>query len=508
MLKLHLQLCYFLHILLRAVLAYKMKTDLAEKYVFELLEDKLPQHLNYHNVHHTKYVLSKAIYIANKEDITEEDLLLLRTAVVLHDAGFIGSNIDEHEEESCKIARDILPGFEYTEQQIELVCKMIMATKSLQAPKNLLEKILCDANLYYLGTEEFFDFAENLFQERTNLNMIKDRKEWFQTEIKFLSLHSYYTETGSELEPQKKRNLLSLKSQSFFFSDKKVRSVSNFLRDASLIVSGVIIAGFALKSFLVPNHFLDGGITGISLMIHEKYNFYLGYIIVVLNLPFIVLCKYLVNLRYALKTLLCVVLLGVCLLWVPYRIITFDNILVPVFGGFFLGAGMGLLMRAGCAVDGIEVFALYIRNRTSFTISEIILAINACIFSIAAFYFDIEKALYAMLTYFTASKTIDYVVEGFEAYTGVTIISGKSDEIKNKLMEEMKVGITVFKGERGFLPSQFEVFPECDIIFAVITRLELRQLKNIVIRIDPDAFVSAHIIREVTGGVIRHRHAE
>jgi uncharacterized membrane-anchored protein YitT (DUF2179 family) len=179
-----------------------------------------------------------------------------------------------------------------------------------------------------------------------------------------------------------------------------------------------------------------------------------------------------------------------------------------VFGGFFLGAGMGLLMRAGCAVDGIEVFALYIRNRTSFTISEIILAINACIFSIAAFYFDIEKALYAMLTYFTASKTIDYVVEGFEAYTGVTIISGKSDEIKNKLMEEMKVGITVFKGERGFLPSQFEVFPECDIIFAVITRLELRQLKNIVIRIDPDAFVSAHIIREVTGGVIRHRHAE
>ncbi len=165
-------------------------------------------------------------------------------------------------------------------------------------------------------------------------------------------------------------------------------------------------------------------------------------------------------------------------------------------------------MRAGWAVDGIEVLASVIRSRTSFTISEIILAINAGIFSIAASYFGIEKALYAMITYFIASKTIDYVVEGFAAYTGVTIISGKSNDIKKRLMEEMKVGITVFKGERGFLPSQFDVFPECDIIFAVITRLELRQLKNIVTRIDPDAFISAHIIKEVSGGIIRHRHAE
>jgi len=484
-----------------------MKADLAEKHVFELLQNKLPQHLNYHNVHHTKYVLSKATYIANKEDITEEDLLLLRTAVVLHDAGFIGST-HEHEEESCKIARNILPDFEYTEQQIELVCNMIMATKSSEAPKNLLEKILCDANLYYLGTEDFFEFAENLFQERTYLNLIKDRKEWLQTQIKFLSSHNYYTQTGRELEPQKKRNLLRLKSQSFFYSDRKAHPVTNFLRDASLIVLGVIIAGFALKAFLVPNCFLDGGITGISLMIREHYNIHLGYVIVVLNLPFIVLCKYLVDYRYAVKTLVCILLLGACLLWFPYRIITSDSILVPVFGGFFLGAGMGVLMRAGCAVDGIEVLASFIRNRTSFTISEIILVVNAGIFLTVSSFFGNDKALYAMLTYFTASKTMDYVVEGLEAYTGVTIISGKSNEIKNRLMEEMKVGITVFKGERGFLPSQYELYPECDIIFAVITRLELRQLKNIVIRIDPDAFVSAHIIREVTGGVIRRRHAE
>jgi uncharacterized membrane-anchored protein YitT (DUF2179 family) len=206
------------------------------------------------------------------------------------------------------------------------------------------------------------------------------------------------------------------------------------------------------------------------------------------------------------KTLVCIVLLGLCLLLIPYPVITSDKLLVSIFGGFFLGIGIGLTMRAGCAVDGIEVLALYTWRRSSFTISEIILALNIVIFSLAAFRFGIPVALYSMLTYFTASKTVDYVVEGIEAYTGVTIISGKSDIIKDRLVNELGRGITVYKGERGYLPGKFEIHEDCDIIFTVITRLELRKLKNLVHDVDHKAFVFASTIRETSGGVIKRRH--
>jgi uncharacterized membrane-anchored protein YitT (DUF2179 family) len=163
-------------------------------------------------------------------------------------------------------------------------------------------------------------------------------------------------------------------------------------------------------------------------------------------------------------------------------------------------------MRAGCAVDGIEVLALYTLRRSSLTISEIILGLNIIIFSLAAFKFGIQTALYSMLTYFTASKTIDYVIEGLNAYTGVTIISAKSDEVKHRLVNELGRGITVYKGERGYLPGKFEVHDDCDIIFTIITRLEMRKLKNMVMEVDPNAFVFANTIKETSGGIIKRRH--
>jgi uncharacterized membrane-anchored protein YitT (DUF2179 family) len=164
-------------------------------------------------------------------------------------------------------------------------------------------------------------------------------------------------------------------------------------------------------------------------------------------------------------------------------------------------------MRAGAALDGIEVLALYTLKKTSFTITEIILGINLIIFSIAAYVFSIETALYSILTYFAATRTIDYVVEGIRAYTGVTIISGKSEAIKYELVNNLGRGITVYKGERGFLPGKFEISSECDIIFTVITRLELRKLKNLVYEVDPKAFVFANTIKEAAGGVINRRNS-
>ncbi|SIS91630.1 hypothetical protein SAMN05421789_11110 [Kaistella chaponensis] len=181
------------------------------------------------------------------------------------------------------------------------------------------------------------------------------------------------------------------------------------------------------------------------------------------------------------------------------------SIIVAVFGGAFLGIGIGLVMRAGAALDGIEVLALYTLKRTSFTITEIILGINIIIFSFAALKFGIETSLYSVLTYFAATKTIDYVVEGIQAYTGVTIISAKSEEIKHQLVNNLGRGITVYKGERGFLPGKFDVSADCDIIYTVVMRLEMRKLKNLIYEIDSEAFVFANTIKEASGGIIKSR---
>ena len=181
------------------------------------------------------------------------------------------------------------------------------------------------------------------------------------------------------------------------------------------------------------------------------------------------------------------------------------SIIVAVFGGAFLGIGIGFVMRAGAALDGIEVLALYTLKRNSFTITEIVLGINIIIFSVSALKFGIETSLYSVLTYFAATKTIDYVVEGIQAYTGVTIISAKSEEIKHQLVNNLGRGITVYKGERGFLPGKFDVSAECDIIYTVVMRLEMRKLKNLIYEIDSEAFVFANTIKEASGGIIKSR---
>jgi len=181
------------------------------------------------------------------------------------------------------------------------------------------------------------------------------------------------------------------------------------------------------------------------------------------------------------------------------------SIIVAVFGGAFLAIGIGLVMRAGAALDGIEVLAFYTMKRTSFTITEIVLGINIIIFSVAALKFGIETSLYSVLTYFAATKTIDYVVEGIQAYTGMTIISAKSEEIKHQLINNLGRGITVYKGERGFLPGKFDVSADCDIIYTVVTRLEMRKLKNLIYEIDSEAFVFANTIKEASGGIIKSR---
>ena len=278
------------------------------------------------------------------------------------------------------------------------------------------------------------------------------------------------------------------------------------LKDTASIIAGILICGFALKSFLVPNAFFDGGVTGISLLIHELYHINIAYIIITANIPFIIMGAFQVNSRFAWKTFAAIIGVGICLQFIPYpQGITHDKLLVCIFGGVFMGTGIGLAIRGGCALDGIEVLALYTLKKSSFTVSEIILGINVLIFSIAAFKLGLPTALYSVMTYYAASHTINFVIEGLEEYTGFTIISGQSELIKEKLVLELGRGITIYKGERGFLKDSFEVSHPVDIIFTVVTRLEVRRLTNIVQSIDPKAFMFTGTIKEAAGGVLKKR---
>ncbi|WP_255501934.1 YitT family protein [Olivibacter sp. SDN3] len=280
------------------------------------------------------------------------------------------------------------------------------------------------------------------------------------------------------------------------------------IQDIVCVLTGILFCGFALKGFLVPNQFFDGGVTGISLLIHEIYHVNIAYVIVIANLPFIIMGAFQISAKFAWKTLICVILLGFCLLYIPYPVITSDKLLVSIFGGVFMGIGVGLSMRGGCALDGIEVLALYTIKRVGFTITEIILGINILIFLIAAIHLGLPTALYSMLTYYTASRTINFVIEGLEEYTAVNIISAKSETIKERLVKDMGKGITVYKGERGFLKDSFDISYPVDVVFTVVTRLEVRRLKNLIHQIDPQAFVYTNSIKEAAGGVLKRRKRE
>jgi uncharacterized membrane-anchored protein YitT (DUF2179 family) len=276
------------------------------------------------------------------------------------------------------------------------------------------------------------------------------------------------------------------------------------VRDSFLILCGILSAGFGLKSFLLPNKFIDGGATGTSLLIVELTGLPLYLIIVLVNIPFILLGYRQFGQLFTFKTILAIIGFAICIAVIDYPLVTNDKLLVAVFGGFFLGLGIGLAVRGGSVLDGSEVLALFISRKTGSTMGDVILIINIFIFAAAAYILGINAALYSMLTYMAASKTVDFLIEGIEEYTGVTIISPKNEEIAGMITEKLGRGITVYNGSGGYGKRGY-VTQDQQIIFAVITRLEISRLKTEIDIIDPNAFVVMHSIKDTKGGMIKKR---
>lgn len=271
-----------------------------------------------------------------------------------------------------------------------------------------------------------------------------------------------------------------------------------------LILLGVFSAAFGLKSFLLSNDFIDGGITGISLLINAVSGVPLSWLIILLNIPFIILGATQIGYNFMVKTSMGIVALAVVLATVEFPVLTEDKLLVSVFGGFFLGAGIGLTMRGGGVIDGTEVMAIAFSRKTGLTIGDIILIVNVFIFVFAAWQLGVETALYSILTYLSASKTVDFITEGIEEYTGVTIISAKNEEIRKMITEDLGRGVTVYKGSRGYGKTG-EKKGDVDILYSVITRLEVAKLNSEIEKIDPAAFVIMSSIKDTRGGMIKKR---
>lgn len=275
-------------------------------------------------------------------------------------------------------------------------------------------------------------------------------------------------------------------------------------KDVLFIVLGVFAAGFGLKGFLLPNDFIDGGAMGISLLVYEVTKIPLSYLIVLINIPFVILGIRVINKTFAFKTILSIVGLAIVIAFIPFPQITSDKLLISLFGGFFLGAGIGLAIRGGSVIDGTEVLAIFVSRRLGSSIGDIIMIINIIIFCFAAYLLSIETAMYAMLTYLAASKTVDFIVEGFEEYMGITIVSDYSDEICLMLKDTLNRGYTIYKQKKGS-GKKGEKTLESEIVYTVITRLEVGKLYSEIEKIDSDAFIITQSVKNIKGGLVKKR---
>jgi len=275
------------------------------------------------------------------------------------------------------------------------------------------------------------------------------------------------------------------------------------LKDAILIALGILSAAFGLKGFLLSSRFIDGGVTGISMLASDVLGLSLPLLILVINLPFVALGYRHIGIRFAVKSTFAIAGLGLCLALVSFPVVTPDKLLTAVFGGLFIGAGIGLAIRGGAVLDGTEIAALLIsRNSHLLKVGDVILIVNVFIFLAAAFFLGVESAMYSILTYVAASRTVQFLIHGVEEYTAITIVSQKSDAIKEAIINRLHRGVTIFRGSGG-MGSTGVSDSDQSILYCVVTRLEIGSIKSLVQQIDRAAFVTTHALSDVEGGLIK-----
>ena len=265
-----------------------------------------------------------------------------------------------------------------------------------------------------------------------------------------------------------------------------------------LIVCGVLSAGMGLNGFLLSSNFIDGGVTGVSMLLSKATPLPLPLLLLVVNFPFVLVAYRLLGRIFALRSVLAIAGLSLVVAVVPYPDVTPDLFLTAVFGGFFLGAGIGLAIRGGAVLDGTEIAALLVSKRVAvLKVGDVILGFNVLLFMVAMSVLGVTEALYSIVTYIAAAKTLDFVLYGIDEYTAITIISPESNKVREAINQDLGRGVTVYRGYGGRSGA------EQDILHCVLTRLEIGRVKTIVREIDQNAFIFFHPLSGAEGGVIK-----
>lgn len=274
------------------------------------------------------------------------------------------------------------------------------------------------------------------------------------------------------------------------------------VKEYTQIIIGIFIASIGLKAFLLPNGFLDGGATGIALLLARQFQMDVSVVLIAVSIPFLIIGAFTVSKRILVKSTISIILLSVFISLESFPVITEDKLLISIFGGLFLGGGIGLSIRNGAVLDGSEILGVFIFDRLGISIGKTILLFNIILFGITAFVISTEVALYSILTYIVTAKVIDLIIEGFEDFVGFMIVSKKAFEIEQALTQELGVGITSYQGVSGYGSTGKQ--EENRIIHTVINRIDIRKTHRILDKIDKKAFVIEFDINNVKGGVLRH----
>jgi len=272
------------------------------------------------------------------------------------------------------------------------------------------------------------------------------------------------------------------------------------LRNAGLILAGIMSAGLGLHGFLLPSGLIDGGVTGISMLLSRISGWPLYLLLPIVNAPFLVLGYKQLGTAFSVKSALGIGGLAVALAFVHFPVVSADVVLDAVFGGFFLGAGIGLAVRGGAVLDGTEIAALLISRHSSLVkVGDVILGFNVVLFMVAMAVLGVEKALYSILTYMAAARTLDFIIHGIEEYTAITIMSEHNEFIRRRITGELGRGVTVYRARGGMTGDEREV------LYCVVTRLEIGRVNLIVREADEQAFIIVQPLADVKGGTVRKR---
>ncbi|WP_296317307.1 YitT family protein [Winogradskyella sp. UBA3174] len=279
---------------------------------------------------------------------------------------------------------------------------------------------------------------------------------------------------------------------------KTYRLISEYVQ----IAFGIILASIGLKAFLLPNGFLDGGVTGMALLVRTQVDISLSILLLMFSIPFLILGYYTVSKRIVIKSIISIAGLALFIHFENFGTVTNDKLLIAIFGGLFLGAGIGIAIRNGSVLDGSEILGIYLNDRFGFSIGQVILVLNIILFSITAYVISVEVALYSILTYIVTAKVTDLIIEGFEDFIGVTIVSKEYKTIKLAIIKELGTGLTSYKGSRGYGSQGHQ--EDFDIIHTIINRIDIKKMHRIIEDIDENAFIVEFDVNSVKGGILRH----